>query len=98
MNSTGQGSLLKPESIVVYDTNISIERLRMIEVVVKPEESGTILIEEVKNEIIDLIVGNGDVISDVSIIEDGENGFIITVSVVDKDVENVVNALKDCMS
>ena len=70
----------------------------MIEVVVKPEESGTILIEEVKNEIIDLIVGNGDVISDVSIIEDGENGFIITVSVVDKDVENVVNALKDCMS
>ena len=98
MNSTGQGSLLKPESIVVYDTNISIERLRMIEVVVKPEQSGTILIEEVKNEIIDLIVGNGDVISDVSIIEDGENGFIITVSVVDKDVENVVNALKDCMS
>lgn len=84
MNSTGQGSLLKPESIVVYDTNISIERLRMIEVVVKPEESGTILIEEVKNEIIDLIVGNGDVISDVSIIEDGENGFIITVSVVDR--------------
>ena len=70
----------------------------MIEVVVKPEESGTILIEEVKNVIIDLIVGNGDVISDVSIIEDGENGFIITVSVVDKDVENVVNALKDCMS
>ena len=56
----------------------------MIEVVVKPEESGTILIEEVKNEIIDLIVGNGDVISDVSIIEDGENGFIITVSVVDR--------------
>ena len=70
----------------------------MIEVVVKPEESGTILIEEVKNEIIDLIVGNGDVISDVSIIEDGENGFIIAVSVVDKDVENVVNALKDCKS
>ena len=70
----------------------------MIEVVVKPEESGTILIEEVKNEITDLIVGNGDVISDVSIIEDGENGFIITVSVVDKDVVNVVNALKDCMS
>lgn len=96
-NSSGQDSLLQASTLVYYDTYISIERLKTIEVVVKPDESGTISIDEVRSDIIGIIEGSKDVISDISVIKDGENGFIIIITVVDKNTESVVDALKRCM-
>ena len=66
--------------------------------VIQPEEKGTISIDEVKSDIIGIIDGNKDAISDVSVIKDGENGLIIIITVVDKSIESVVGSLKNCMN
>ena len=98
VNTTGQNSFLQANETVSYDTYIFIERLKTVEVVIQPEESGTISIDEVKSDIIGIIDGNKDAISDVSVIKDGENGLIIIITVVDKSIESVVGSLKNCIN
>ena len=95
---TSEQSVLNETSRVEKDISIIIKAVKTIQVVISFDDSDDVTDESVKDAI-DGVAGS--VVSNPSFVEvvsEGENSFIISITATDDDMNNLVNALKNCSS